>query len=337
MTMIDFIWPWLIVLLPLPWLLRRYWSPAPALEEAALCVPFMDDFVDGDVYGGHDRSASSPWILSMGYIAWVLLVLAAMRPQWLGEPVDIPLSGRDLMLAVDLSGSMQEKDFILAGNNVDRLTATKFVAADFITKRGGDRLGLILFGERAYLQVPLTFDHKTVDKLLDESFIGLAGEKTAIGDAIGLAIKRLREQDENNRVLILLTDGANTAGEVEPLGAAELAARERVRIYTIGIGADEMVVNSFFGRRRINPSAELDEDTLTSIAEKTGGRYFRARDTGELENIYDILNELEPTEKSVQKFRPQRALYFWPLALALSMAVLIFALKIKDHYRPAVG
>ena len=150
---------------------------------------------------------------------------------------------------------------------------------DFINRRVGDRVGLILFGTQAYLQTPITFDRKTVQTLLDEAVIGLAGDNTAIGDAIGLAVKRLKNQPANSRVLILLTDGANTAGEVSPLKAAELAAANQLKIYTIGVGADEMIVRTFFGSRKVNPSRDLDENTLVKVAESTGGRYFRARNS----------------------------------------------------------
>jgi Ca-activated chloride channel family protein len=218
---------------------------------------------------------------------------------------------------------MEVQDFILNKRPVDRLTAIKWVASDFINRRVGDRLGLILFGTQAYLQTPLTFDRKTVMTLLDESAIGLAGDNTAIGDAIGLAIKRLKNQPANSRVLILLTDGANTAGEVSPLKAAELAAANHLKIYTIGVGADEMIVRSFFGSRKVNPSADLDENALVKIAESTGGRYFRARNTDELNNIYMLLDQLEPVEKDKQFFRPRTDLFYWPLALALALAGLI--------------
>ncbi len=316
--MIHFVWPWLLLILPLPWILRRFLPPAATVEEAALRIPFVEDF---DYHGAEGRRhIPQRWPLWTAIAAWTLLVVASARPQWLGDPIQMPVSGRDLMLAVDLSGSMEEKDFRLNGRWVDRLTATKSVAADFIERRDGDRIGLILFGERAYLQAPLTFDRETVRTLLFESAIGLAGKSTAIGDGIGLAIKRLRKRDAGNRVLILLTDGANTAGEIDPLSAAELAAREGLKIYTIGIGADEMIVRDFFGTRRINPSADLDESTLTSIAEKTGGRYFRARDTAELEDIYRLLDKLEPIEQDAQSFRPRKALFHWPLSLALTLA-----------------
>ena len=318
--MIHFEWPWLVAVLPLPLVLRYVLRPLDASNQAALRVPFLDEFDTAlSVTKRVDMTSRLLWLASL---AWLLLVIAVMRPQWLGDFIEIPVSGRDLMLAVDLSGSMEERDFMVRDQQVDRLTATKSVAGKFIERRVGDRIGLILFGERAYLQTPLTFDRKTVTTLLYESAIGLAGQSTAIGDAIGLAVKRLREQDEQSRVLILLTDGANTAGAVEPVYAAELAAREGLKIYTIGIGADEMIVRSFFRSRRVNPSADLDEITLTAIAEKTGGRYFRARDTQELEQIYALLDELEPIEKDVQRFRPQTALFYWPLSLSLMLFML---------------
>ncbi|MDZ4153439.1 VWA domain-containing protein, partial [Methylicorpusculum sp.] len=268
-------------------------------------------------------SPQKPWRLWLAIAAWVLLVIAVSRPQWLGEPIEQTVSGRDLMLAVDLSGSMEEQDFVINKQRVDRLTATKFVAADFINRRVGDRVGLILFGTQAYLQTPLTFDRKTVITLLNESAIGLAGDNTAIGDAIGLAVKRLKNQQANSRVLILLTDGANTAGEVSPIKAAELAAENQLKIYTIGIGADEMQVRSFFGSRTVNPSRDLDEKTLTAVADTTGGRYFRARNTEELDKIYQLLDELEPVEKDKQYYRPRSELYPWPLGLALALAAAV--------------
>ena len=191
------------------------------------------------------------------------------------------------------------------------------MAGEFIQGRRGDRVGLILFGSRAYLQTPLTFDTETTALLLDEAEIGLAGRETAIGDAIGLAVKRLRNDAANDRVLILLTDGANTSGEVEPLQATEFAAREDMTIYTVGVGADEMLIRDFFGQRLVNPSADLDEDTLTAIAERTGGAYFRARDAEALEQIYQRLDELEPVESDQETVRPVDELFYWPLSAAL--------------------
>jgi Ca-activated chloride channel family protein len=233
------------------------------------------------------------------------------------------------MLAVDLSASMQEQDFILNKEAVDRLTAIKSIATHFIERRTGDRIGLILFGSQAYLQTPLTFDRKTVTTLLNESAIGLAGDNTAIGDAIGLAVKRLRNESSNSRVLILLTDGANTAGEVSPLKAAELAAANHLKIYTIGIGADEMLVGGFFGYRKVNPSADLDEKMLLKIAESTGGYYYRAKNVDELNNIYMRLDELEPVEKEKHYFRPRKELYSYPLGVALLLTGLLCWRKLQ--------
>ncbi|MFA6052383.1 MAG: VWA domain-containing protein [Methylobacter sp.] len=325
--MIHFEWPWLLAALPLPLLIRWLVPANVPVEQAALKVPFLDDFSDGETRA---ISKNQQWPLWLAAIAWLLLVIACTRPQWLGEPIEQAVSGRDLMLAVDLSGSMEEQDFFINKRPVDRLTAAKMVASDFINRRVGDRVGLILFGSQAYLQTPLTFDRKTVMTLLNESALGLAGENTAIGDAIGLAVKRLKNQQANSRVLVLMTDGANTAGEVSPLKAAELAVANKLKIYTIGIGADEMIVRSFFGNRKINPSVDLDENTLRKIAESTGGDYYRARNTDELNYIYMRLDELEPVEKDKQYFRPRSELYYWPLLLALCLAAFIALSKIKS-------
>lgn len=324
--MIEWLWPWAFILLPLPLLIRRLLPTANSDRDAALLVPFMEDFQTAAA--SSSQQSGKPWLLILAAIAWLFLIIAAARPQYLGDPVELPVSGRDLMLAVDLSGSMEVEDFEINGEAVDRLTATKYVASQFIKRRKGDRIGLILFGRRAYLQTPLTFDRKTVVTLLNEAAIGLAGKETAIGDAIGLAIKRLKDEKQQSRVLILLTDGANTAGEVSPLKAAELAAKQGLKIYTIGIGADEMIRYSIFGARRINPSADLDEKTLKAIARKTGGRYFRARDTQELEKIYHLLDQLEPVEKDAQSFRPVQTLYYWPLAIAFILASIVTTLKL---------
>ena len=325
--MMHFAWPWVFIVLPLPWLIRRFFPAVQTAEQSALKVPFLGDFKVAETE--FVMRAQKPWVFWLAIFAWCLLVIASSRPQWLGEPIEQGVSGRDLMLAVDLSGSMEEKDFVVNDEAVDRLTATKVVASQFIEKRVGDRIGLILFGTNAYLQTPLTFDRKTVQILLNEAALGLAGESTAIGDAIGLAIKRLKSQEATSRVLILLTDGANTAGNVTPLKAAELAASHQLKIYTIGIGADEMIVKSFFGSRKVNPSRDLDEKTLTAIAEKTGGQYFRARDTAELTKIYQMLDELEPVEKDKQYFRPRSELFFWPLGLALIITFLISAIRLR--------
>ncbi len=317
-------WPWMLLALPLPILVRWLLAPAPVAQDAGLRVPSFQGF--SVLADRSDGERLMNWRVWCAALAWILLVVASARPEFIGDELDVPVSGRNLMLAVDLSGSMDAKDFELAGRRVDRLTATKAVASDFISRREGDRIGLILFGERAYLQVPLTLDRETVRALLLEAFIGLAGEKTAIGDAITLAVKRIHSQgaEGDEQILVLLTDGANTAGQIDPLKAAELAEQIGLRVYTIGIGAEQMVVSSITGGvRRVNPSADLDEETLTKIAELTGGRYFRARDTAALQDIYRLLDEMEPVAEPEAGFRPITSLYYWPLGGALALVALI--------------
>jgi Ca-activated chloride channel homolog len=317
-------WPWLLLLIPLPWLLRILLPASPSSELQALRVPWFSAVV-----GNQAGWVRRPWLALVAALIWLLLVLAASRPQWIGEIESVPVTGRDLLLAVDISGSMDTRDMILNRTAVNRLKVVKKVAGEFIQRRHGDRVGLILFGSRAYLQTPLTFDTETTATLLDESEIGLAGRETAIGDAIGLAVKRMRDDAAADRVLVLLTDGANTSGEVQPLQAAEFAARDGLTIYTVGVGADEMMVQDFFGSRVVNPSADLDEDTLRTIAERTGGRYFRARDAVSLEKIYEILDELEPVESDVEIIRPVDELFFWPLGIAFALALLAALFSIR--------
>ncbi len=325
--MLQFEWPWLFALLPLPWLLRRFLPAATPAQGAALRVPELRDFEVLLIGGGSGQAKRASLLLAA--LAWLLLVTSAARPTWLGDAVEVPINGRDLMLAIDLSESMHESDFVLNNQPVDRLTACKAVAREFIARRVGDRLGLILFGQQAYLQVPLSFDRQTVQQLLDEAVIGIAGRQTAIGDALGLAVKRLREQNTAHKVLILMTDGRNTAGAVDPLRAAELAHDAGLTVYTIGIGADEGIQRGFFGSVRINPSNDLDEDTMRAIAKKTGGRYFRARDAREFQKIYAEIDKLEPVEHSGSHFRPTSALFYWPLGAALALYLAVLALMSK--------
>lgn len=328
--MYEFSWWWMFVCLPLPLLVRWLWKPAEVNRGIALKVPFLKDFQNGEQQGG--RSWSSLLMRLLAVVSWVALISAAARPVWVGDTVALPVSGRDLMLAVDLSGSMQEQDFQVNRQVVDRLYATKVVAGEFLEKRKGDRIGLVLFGDQAYLQAPLTFDRKTVRTLLNEAAIGLAGERTAIGDAIGLALKRLQDRPEKNRVLILMTDGANTAGTVSPMEATEMAAAEGLRIYTVGIGSESRRTRSMFGFNLINQTAELDERLLKAIAARTGGQYFRARDTEEFQRIYEELDRLEPLDQEAESWRPQQELFRWPLAMALLTAWLAFVLRMETEH-----
>ncbi|QEP45036.1 VWA domain-containing protein [Ectothiorhodospiraceae bacterium BW-2] len=305
----------------LPLLIYGWLPPVRTEASVALRVPFLGQMAVVEQSQQLWVGRSDYWRRGVALCGWLALVIAAMRPQWLGEAQQYPATGRDLLLAIDLSGSMEVEDFQLSGRMIDRLSATKGVAGEFIERRYGDRVGLILFGSRPYVQAPLTFDRQTVVTLLDEAVIGMAGDQTAIGDAIGLAIKRLEASRQAGKpvipVLILMTDGANTAGVVSPLQAATVAAEKGLTIYTIGIGADRLQVRTLFGTQTINPSRDLDEKTLRRIAELTGGRYFRARDSGELEQIYQLLDELEPVARDAFNFRPRRELFYWPLALAL--------------------
>ncbi|MDX1756644.1 MAG: VWA domain-containing protein [Marinobacter sp.] len=314
--MLTLAYPWLLILLALPLLARLRKARQRPVQAPVLPVePWLRDLPGVSRQG----DSLSPWHRWLLLIAWGLLVVALARPQQVGEQVQMPITGRDLLLAVDISPSMDERDMVVQGRTINRLQAVKRVLREFIVKRQGDRLGLLLFGSQPYIQAPLSFDHETINTLLDEAGIGMAGRATAIGDAIGLAIKRLRDRPEGQRVVILLTDGANTAGEVAPDTATDIARDAGVRIYTVGIGAESLIQRG----RRINPSRDLDEALLKRIAEQTGGRYFRARSLPELELIYESINQLEPIELDGQFYRPVTELFFWPAGIATTIWLML--------------
>ena len=351
--MFEFTWPWLLLCLPLP--LVIYWlMPArPVVPNAALRVANVDRF-PGQTTSVVTNTRSR---LMLAAVVWLLLVIASARPLWLGDPMPSPTQARELILAVDLSASMAETDMELNGRWVDRLTMVKAVLAKFIEQRQGDRIGLILFADNAYVQAPLTFDLATVKQLLDESSLGLVGKRTAIGDAIGLSVKRFDRRDKNasstnnkddntntnnsststsstsstnkkngnsNRVLVLLTDGENTAGNLSLEQALELAIAKQVTIYTIGVGSNRSR-GGFF-----NQGSGIDERALTAIAQATQGQYFRATDSRELQRIYQHLDQLEKIEVSQQILRQRRALFYWPLALALLLSFAGIALRLRQ-------
>lgn len=318
----GFAWPWLLLALPLPWLLRRLLPPARSAA-AALKVPYGARL---DAIAGTSGHARGGGVGVLAWLAWALLCVAAARPQQLGAPVAPPQAGRDLMLAVDLSGSMSDEDMALGGGLVDRLTAAKAVLADFLDRREGDRVGLIVFGQKAYALTPMTLDLDSVRQQLDDSVVGLAGRETAIGDAIGLAVKRLGRQPAQQRVLILLTDGVNTAGLLDPIKAAELARDNGVRIHAIAFGGSGGGI-SVFGLPIQLPGGgeDIDEATLKRIAQLTGGREFRARDTEQLAGIYAEIDRLEPVQREGQRVRPRIERYPWPLSAALAIGLLAFA------------
>ncbi|MFS2156950.1 VWA domain-containing protein [Pseudomonas sp. Pseusp122] len=322
--MFEFAWPWIFALLPLPWVMRLL-LPVADSGEAALKVGFLSD-LEGLV-GRRARANLPAWRQQAPFLLlWLLLLIASARPQWLGEPLPIAASGRDLLVAVDVSGSMDYPDMQWKDDDVSRLSLVQHLLGDFLEARQGDRVGLILFGSQAYVQAPLTFDRHTVRVWLDEARIGIAGKNTAIGDAIGLALKRLRLRPAQSRVLILVTDGANNAGQIDPLTAARLAADEGVKIYPIGMGADPDKEGGL-GVLGINPSLDLDEPTLKQIAEISGGRYFRARDGQEMEKIRATLDALEPVTQQPTQARPALPLYQWPLGAALLMSLILVILE----------
>ncbi|GHA01466.1 hypothetical protein GCM10008090_08260 [Arenicella chitinivorans] len=317
--MLSWIWPWAFVLLPLPLLMRVALPPSDSAA-GALRVPFYG------LVGSLTAPTGQPRPVVRGALLWLLwsaLVVAVARPVLYGEPIQLAQDRRDLMLAVDISESMREADMLFDQQYVQRIDAVKYVVGDFVQQRVGDRLGLILFGEQAYLQTPLTHDRNTVAQQLYEAQPGFAGGATAIGDAIGLAVKRLRDRPAESRVLILLTDGANTAG-TDPMAGAAVAREAGIRIHTIGVGAEMRLVRGAFGGQRMVPVGnELDEDTLTAIAQQTGGSFFRARNPAELNTIYEKLDALEPIPEE-QTFRPQISLTHWILLVALVLSALLF-------------
>ena len=312
--MIRFAWPWIALLAPLPlisYALRRAAEPAGT----ALYLPFAERVAEGTGTPAAARRARR----ALYALIWILLLIAAMRPQWIGAPVPAPTSGRGVLLAVDVSGSMAIQD--MAGGQ-SRLQVVQEVAGRFIDERRGDRVGLILFGTRPYLQAPLTADLETVHRFLDDAVVGVAGTETAIGDAIGLAIKRLRAEDGSGSfvrqtVMVLLTDGQNDAGVTTPLDAAHMAAVTGLRIYTIGVGA--AAGSGLYGLSAGN--TDLDEGTLKAIAQTTGGAYFRATDAAALEDVYQRIEDLEPTRGREQWLRPRVEWFTWPLALALLLSI----------------
>lgn len=319
--MIHIAWPWMLLCLPLPWWVARR-LPTARVHGAALFLPFAAQVAEG---AAPAAAQVARWRWRLFVVIWALLLAAAVRPQWLGEPQPAETTGRRLLLAVDVSGSMATPG--MAGD-ATRLHVVKEVAGEFIRRRHGDQVGLILFGTRPYPQAPLSADLDTVNLFLQEASIGIAGLETAVGDAIGMALKRLRTEpgrdaggssgsdraSENRRtVLVLLTDGTSNAGEMPPLPAAKLAAASGLRIYTIGVGA--------------GADSDLDADTLQAIARETGGAYFHAADAAALQQAYAQMDLLEPASGPERWVRPRDEWFTWPLALALLLSVPTAAIR----------
>ncbi len=303
--MFHLAWPWVSIALILPWLLRGFLPAVPPSSRLSIRVPFADQHTE--ISSFRSVRPASNWLLIALVAAWGALVLAAARPQWIGEPVSIPITGRDLMLVLDVSASMGEQDEFADGQRMDRYSSVKSVALEFIENRRGDRFGLILFGSKPYLQVPLTFDRAMASTFLREAMIGLAGSGTAIGDALGLALHTLRGRPAKSRVAILLTDGENNAGQLDPVTVAMYCAEHDLKVHTIGLGND----------------AELDRGTLREIARLTGGRYFDARDPQTLARVYAQIDVLEPATERNEVLRSAKELFHWPLTCALLLGLVI--------------
>ena len=318
---LEFALGWAFLLLPLP-LLIGWSAPAHRERQDSLQVPYFQRLVriTGET-PSPGASVLRRWRVQalVSILGWTLLVLAAARPEWVEPPITVEKSARDLMLALDLSGSMSAQDFALAdGHRRTRLQAAKAVLRDFTHRRRGDRLGLIVFGDAAYLQAPFTADRDTWLTLLDETEVAMAGHSTALGDAIGLAMALFEASKTENRVLILLTDGNDTGSRVPPIDAAVLAAAAGVTIYTLAVGDP----------RTVGEEA-LDRETLTSVARATGGRSYLARDGARLAEVYAEIDALEPARYDTLSYRARRSLFHLPLgafAALYLVALPLFAL-----------
>jgi Ca-activated chloride channel family protein len=324
--MFSFAMPWVLCLLPVPFLIRWLLANEKNTNQAALTLPFFD---------GIEQALSNKRPLSklkygLLWLLWINLLLALAGPQMLGDKQLINREGRNIMLALDVSGSMQIDDMELNGQRVTRLAVVKQSAHEFVNKREGDRLSLILFGTNAHLQTPLTFDLKTVHHMIEDASIGLAGQTTSIGDAIGIAIKKLESAKGGEHVLILLTDGSNNSGVLTPMQAARIAKEKGIKIYTIGLGSTRMLVQNIFGLQAVNPSQDLDEDTLKAIAKETNGAFFRARDPKALNNIYATISQLEPVVDKANVYRPVKNYYVYPLALSF-ICYLLLCLNVSGY------
>jgi len=314
--MFELATPWALAALPLPLLSWLCLPRASNTSQRALKIPFFERLSSIQTTTTHHPVVSFVWLL----LVWSLLVVALAGPRWVGEPRPLTREGHNIMLILDISGSMEIQDHLQYGRPATRLSLVKHAAEMFIKNRPGDQLGLVLFGTRAYLQTPLTHDHTSVLMRLKDATVGLAGKTTSIGDALGLAVKHMQHVPSKGRVVILLTDGANNSGTLPPLKAAKLAHTDDIKVYTIGLGSSNTAIQRY-GSIPVMAD-DLDENTLKTIASMTGGRYFRATDRRSLENIYQLINQLETVSQSDATVRPEVDYYPWPLTFALLCFIL---------------
>jgi Ca-activated chloride channel family protein len=316
--MFEFEWPWAFALLPLP--LLAWWLLPPRLSrQASIQVPFFDRVAEAT--GQTPRPGAvilrrRAVQMGVAVVVWLLLVTALARPQRVGDPITHDVSARDLVLAVDISGSMDQQDFRTPdGTTIRRLDGVKRVLGDFIARRKGDRVALILFGSKAYLQVPFTQDLATARMLLDQTEVGMAGEQTVIGDSIGLAIKTFENSKAKQKLVILFTDGNDTASRMPPEHAADIARQNGITVYTVGFGDPAAT-----GENRV------DLQSLQQIASATDGRFFRAEDGAQLAAVYAEIDRLAPVQIDSLTWRPKLPLFQWPLAAAVVLGLLLWAI-----------
>jgi Ca-activated chloride channel family protein len=309
---------WLLLLLPVLALLRGRKGPAPALVFSSISV--------ARAISGNRKAHPGRLLGLLRLLAVALVIIAMARPQWGNTTTEVEASGIDILLAVDISGSMEARDFTLHGKAANRLDVVKSVVAKFIKERPNDRIGLVAFAGKPYLVCPLTLDHDWLQRRLDSLKIGMVEDGTAIGSAIASGVNRLRDRDSKSRIQILLTDGMNNAGKISPLTAAEAAETLGIKVYTIGAGTRgeaPMPVQDQFGRKRLmRVKVDIDEDTLSKVAEMTGARYFRATDTRSLEKIYNEINAMEVTTRKIKHFSRYRELFSWLVLTALMLLTL---------------
>lgn len=314
--MIGFGWPWALLMLPLPLVilfLRRRGDVA--------AIPVPPALADSLATISGERRSRPNWLLALLWVAWALLVTATAQPTLITGTAIYPATGRSMVLVIDLSSSMERKDFMLGGKTVDRLTALKPVARAFVAARQGDRIGLVLFGDEAFSAAPISYDLASISNALEESAIGMAGRATAIGDALGLAIVKLKNDPAPQKAIVLLSDGTNNSGQAEPEDAAKLAAQFGIRVQTIGLASQSTGTDD-----GMDPAADLDEDTLKRVAEASGGQFFRARTSQELQSVYDAIDQLESSEGVAPPTVPKVDIRNWlllPLAMLLGIACLM--------------
>ncbi len=323
--MLEFAYPLAFLALPLPFLVWKFMPPHRE-RVSALRVPFFDSIVDAAGLEAREGAVvmRRRWVQgAAGVLVWIAVVIGLAKPQWVGEPIERTEAARDIMLAIDLSGSMDYRDFPGAdGQAVSRFNAVQQVVAQFVADRESDRIGLIVFGDRAYLQLPFTRDLRTAGALVQLMEVGMAGPRTALGDAIGLSIHAFESSEVDDRVLILLTDGNDTASKMTPINASDIARLNGVEIHTIGIGNVEAT-----GEDRV------DFATLETIATRTGGRFFNAEDQATLAEVYREIDEATTADVRTQSWRPRNLLVFWPAGVAVVAVLLAYGFLLADARR----